>query len=79
MHYIWDVTLLDDSKIVNFGNKLKNDRFIIENKRTIWDNNELCKLTVQYNGLYLKYVKYQTEELRKLAIQLFQLNDYLGM
>ena len=49
MHYIWDVTLLDDSKIVNFGNKLKTDRFIIENKRTIWDNNELCKLTVQYN------------------------------
>ena len=42
MNYIWDVKLLDDSKIVDMG-----DKFILSNKRFIWDNEELCKLSVQ--------------------------------
>ena len=51
MDYIWDVVLLDDSKLANMTNKLKTDKFILQNKRTIWDNSELCKLAVQHNGL----------------------------
>ena len=61
MHYIWDVTLFDDSKLVVMGDKLKTDKFIIQNKRTIWDD----------NGLNLRYVVHQTEELCKLAVQEF--------
>ena len=38
MHYIWDVELCEDSKIVDMGDKLKTDKFILKNKRTIWDN-----------------------------------------
>ena len=57
MHYIWDVTLVDDSKLVDMGNKLKTDKFILQNKRTIWDNIELCKLAVQQNGSALGFVK----------------------
>ena len=57
MHYIWDVKLLDDSKIVDMGDKLKTDKFILSNKRSIWDNEELCKLIVRQNPDALKYVK----------------------
>jgi hypothetical protein len=69
MHYIWDVTLLNDSKLVDMGDKLKTDKFILQNKRTIWDDNELCELDVQQNGLTLEFVKDRTEELCKLAVQ----------
>jgi hypothetical protein len=69
MYYIWDVMLLDDSKIVNMGNKLKTDKFIITNKKCIWDDEELCKLAVRQNWNLLKYVKVQTKEICKLAIR----------
>jgi hypothetical protein len=69
MYYIWDVTLLDDSKLVDMGDKLKTDKFILQNKRTIWDDNELCKLAVQQNGDFFRFVKNQTEEICKLAVQ----------
>ncbi len=42
MHYIWDVELCEDSKIVDMGDKLKTDKFILKNKRTIWDNYEMA-------------------------------------
>jgi hypothetical protein len=38
MHYIWDVKLCEDSKIVDMGDKLKTNKFILTNKRSIWDN-----------------------------------------
>jgi hypothetical protein len=71
MYYIWDVELCEDSKIVDMGDKLKTDKFIIKNKRTIWDNEEICKLAVQYNGYLLQYVnqKVMTYEICKLAVQ----------
>ena len=69
MHYIWDVTLLDDSKLVDMGNKLKTDKFILQNKRTIWDNNELCKLAVQKHGWALQFVDHQTDEICKIAVK----------
>ena len=71
MHYICDVTLLNDSKLVDMGDKLKTDKFILQNKRTIWDDNELCKLAVQKDGYALEFVKEQTEEICKLAVQNF--------
>ena len=69
MHYIWDVKLCEDSKIVDMGDKLKTDKFILSNKRSIWDNEEICKLVVQQNGLLLKFVKQDimNEEICKLA------------
>ena len=42
------VKLCEDSKIVDIGDKLKTSKFIISNKRSIWDNEELrqiCKRT----------------------------------
>jgi hypothetical protein len=71
MYYIWDVELCEDSKIVDMGDKLKTDKFILKNKRTIWDNEEICKLIVQYDGNFLNYVnqKVMTDEICKLAVQ----------
>jgi galactose-1-phosphate uridylyltransferase len=70
MHYIWDVELCKDSKIVDMGSKLKTDKFILKNKRIIWSNEEMCKLAVKRNGLYLQYVKpkVMNEEICKLAV-----------
>jgi hypothetical protein len=71
MYYIWDVELCEDSKIVDMGDKLKTDKFILKNKRTIWDTFEIFKLAVQYDGLSLRFVKPEliTDELCKLAVQ----------
>jgi hypothetical protein len=69
MYYIWDVELCKDSKIVDMGDKLKTDKFILKNKRTIWDNEEICKLAVQQIGYLLCYVIEQTNEICKLAVQ----------
>ena len=71
MHYIWDVKLCEDSKIVDMGDKLKTDKFILSNKRSIWDNKELCKLSVSNNGNALEFVKpeFMSYEICKLAVQ----------
>ena len=70
MHYIWDVELCYDSKIVDM-----DDKFILSNKRSIWDNEELCKLAIKNNCNALFYVKQEliNEEICKLA---FQQNGY---
>jgi len=71
MYYIWDVELCKDSKIVNMGDQLKTDKFILKNKRIIWSDEELCKSVVKRNGLYLQYVKPEiiTEEMCILAVK----------
>ncbi len=71
MYYIWDVELCEDSKIVDMGDKLKTDKFILTNKRTIWDNEEICKLAVKENGNSLQFVKTElmTDEIRKLDVK----------
>jgi hypothetical protein len=70
MHYIWDVELCKDSKIVDMGDKLKTNKFILKNKRTIWDNYEICKLAVSKNCSTLYYVnpKVMNDEICKLAV-----------
>jgi hypothetical protein len=71
MYYIWDVELCEDSKIVDMGDKLKTDKFILKNKRTIWDNEEFCKLAVRQNGLSFQFVKPElmNEEICKLDVK----------
>jgi hypothetical protein len=70
MYYIWDVKLCEDSKIVDMGDKLKTNKFILTNKRKIWNNEEICKLAVQYDVLNLRFVKKEvmTYEIFKLAL-----------
>jgi len=51
--------------------KLKTDKFILTNKRKIWDNEEICKLAILQYGLSLCYVKPElmTDEICKLAVK----------
>ena len=69
MHWIWDVVVPDEAKIVDMNDKLKTDKFILSNKRSIWLDQEICKLAVKQDGYALRYVEYQTEEICKLAVQ----------
>ena len=71
MYYIWDVELCEDSKIVDMGDKLKTDKFILTNKREKWNDDEFCKLAVQQDGYTLQYVKPElmTDEICKLAVK----------
>ena len=61
----------EDSKIVDMGDKLKTDKFILTNKRKIWYNYEMCKLDISKNCLFLRFVKLElmTDEICKLAVK----------
>lgn len=63
MDYIWDVVIPDDAKVAIGSDKFKCDRFILSNKRSIWDNKNLCKEIVKYRGVALAHVKKQTPEI----------------
>jgi hypothetical protein len=69
MKYIWDVTIMDDAKVVVMDNKIKCNKFILSNKRSIWNNKEICLEAVKQNGHALKYVKEQTEEMCLEAVK----------
>ena len=63
MKYMWDVNVEDNMKIVPMYNNVKCNKFILSNKRSIWNNEWLCLEAVKQNGCALEYVKEQTEEI----------------
>ena len=63
MKYIWDVEIPEGEEVVDLGDKLKAHKIILLNKRSIWDDKELCLEAVKKNGCALRYVKEQTPEL----------------
>ena len=69
MYYIWDVVLLENSKLVDMYDKLKTDRFILKNKRIMWHDNEFCKFVIE-RGCKLRNIPFEsiTEEICKLAV-----------
>ena len=42
MTYIWDVKIPDNANVISINNKINCDKFILSNRRIIWDNYELC-------------------------------------
>lgn len=68
MMYMWDVTVPDDATVfvMNFKS-VKIDKFILSNKRTIWDNEELHMDLVEYDPNNLKYIENKTEKLCMVA------------
>lgn len=69
MEYVCDVVIPDDAKVLVMENKLKTDKFELTNKRNIWTDEEYCKKAVKEDGMYLKYVTNQTEEICEIAIK----------
>ncbi len=69
MKYIRKVEILDDSTVFIEDDKYKTDKFVLETREELYENYIFCKLAVQKDGMALQYVKNQTVELYKLAIQ----------
>ena len=69
MYYIWDVILPDDALIVKMRLTSKTNKFILKNKRYIWEDQECCKLIVQNDGMKLKNMINPSEDIYKLAIK----------
>ena len=67
--YTWDVKIPGTAKVVVMNDKVKCNKFILSNKRSIWDNEELCLEAVKQKGNALKYVKEQTEEMCLEAVK----------
>ncbi len=67
---VFDVTLDDDEPVIEVGNdKLKSHAVTLSNRRSIWDNQELCLAAVQQKGCALQYVKEQTPEICLAAVR----------
>lgn len=69
MYWMWDVTIPENETIINMNNKLKVHSFALSNKKSIWDNKELCLEVVQQDGCSLMFVKEQTEEICLEAVR----------
>ena len=71
MKYMWDVEIPEGEKVVDLGDKLKAHKIILSNKRSIWDDNELCLEAVKQYGRALEYVKeeFQTEDVCLEAVK----------
>ena len=70
MTYVWDVTIPADASVVVMANgKFKCNKFILSNKRSIWDNDQLCYRAVTTNGFALKFAENKTEALCLRAVK----------
>ena len=59
---------------IEYKGQFKTDKFCLGERMLIeelemWNDKEICKSTVQQNGVALQYVKEQTEEICKLTVQ----------
>jgi hypothetical protein len=66
--YYREVTIPDDAQVYIETNKFKADKMILSDRQEIWNNNDMCRLIVSAIGVYLYYVKNQTEEICKIAL-----------
>ena len=73
MYWIREVRILNDSKVYIESGKFKTDKFALLKRKSIYDNEEYCKIIVKKNGWALEYVKNQTDEICKLAVQKYGL------
>jgi hypothetical protein len=57
MHWVWDVSIPDDAKVVVMDNKAKCDKFIITNKRCIWEKSDFYYPIIKEKPECTKYIK----------------------
>ncbi len=69
MKYKREVKILDDSIIFTEENKYKTDKLILKSRKEIYENDIFYKIIVQKNGLELKNVSDQTDEICKIAVE----------
>lgn len=69
MNWFREVIILDNSQIYVRKSKYKADFLYLRNRKEIWTDENFCKLIIKNDGMYLKFVKDQTDELCKLALE----------
>jgi hypothetical protein len=70
MYWMWDVKIPDDAQVYLESNtKIKADKFILENKRCIYDDKERCMLAVKHDGYAIKFIKDPSEEMKLEAVR----------
>jgi len=62
MYHIWNVRIINKASVVVMKNKIKCDRFILSECKSIWDNQELCDIIVKEDGLMLGFVIKQSNQ-----------------
>jgi len=72
--HLCTVTVPEDAQTVKLSNKYRSDKIHLSQpypigEHPMWTDSEICKLTVQQNGLALQYVQNQTDEICRLAVQ----------
>ena len=65
------VKVKEDALVDILDNKFRADKLYLYPDKPIWDDYKLCTYAVQYQGIYLQYVKKNiiTQELCKLAVE----------
>jgi hypothetical protein len=70
MYWMWDVKIPDDTQVyLESDSKIKVDKFILENKRCIYDCEERCMLAVSRNGWVIRFIKDPSEEMKLEAVR----------
>jgi hypothetical protein len=70
MYWMWDVKIPDDALVyLESETKIKADKFILENKRCIYDDKERCMLAVKQNGNTIEFIKDPSEEMKLEAVR----------
>jgi hypothetical protein len=70
MYWMWDVKIPDDALVyLESETKIKADKFILENKRCIYDDEERCILAVKRNGNTIEFIKDPSEEMKLEAVR----------
>jgi hypothetical protein len=70
MYWMWDVKIPDDALVyLESETKIKADKFILENKRCIYDEKERCMLAVRQDGNTIRFIKDPSETVQLEAVR----------
>ena len=62
MFYIWDVSIPDNEKIFNMGNYYTSKKFILSNKRCVFDDYNLCYVSIKTNPYSIRHISNTNNE-----------------
>lgn len=69
MVHMWDVEIPDDANVDATNKKIKCTKFVLSNKRNIWDEDNNCLRAVKFDGLLLHFIEKQNNEICIEAIK----------
>ena len=67
--YYREVTVPDDAMVYIEHNKVKANKLILSERKSLWKDSYMCKHILLCSGVAIKYIETQTEELCNLAVK----------